>query len=50
MTPSSTGRKVTLDPRRDLKAGKVYTLRLSKQITDVAGNALVPFSWKVTAR
>ncbi|HET6562765.1 MAG TPA: Ig-like domain-containing protein [Marmoricola sp.] len=47
---NTTGRTATIDPVRNLKPGKVYTVRLTPGITDTAANPLVGSSWKVTVR
>lgn len=50
VTLNATGKTATLNPARNLKSGKVYTLKLSRGITDVAGNSLVAGTWRVTAK
>jgi hypothetical protein len=50
VTLNRTRRTATIDPVRNLKAGKVYTVKLSGAITDTATNPLVASSWKVTVR
>ena len=45
---NAAGTKATLDPSRNLKAGKTYTIKLTNGITDRAGNPLVATRWKVT--
>ena len=47
---NAAGTKATLDPRRNLRRGKVYLVRLTSAVSDGAGNALIPTGWKVTAR
>ena len=46
----ATGTKATLDPTRNLKPGKTYTVKLTSGITDSAGNPLTATSWKVSVR
>ena len=36
----SKGRRLTIDPRRKLRAGRVYTVKLSSSIRDLGGNRL----------
>jgi hypothetical protein len=50
VTLSANGRKAVLDPKRALKRGRTYTVRLTKAIADPAGNRLTPYSWKVRVR
>ena len=40
----------TLNPTANLQSGKVYTIKLTSQITDRGDNALAPTSWKATAK
>jgi hypothetical protein len=39
-----------LNPSRDLKRGKSYTIKLTGGIRDDASNKLVPFAWTITAK
>jgi hypothetical protein len=50
VTPSSNRFKAVLNPSRDLKRGKSYTIKLTGGIRDDASNKLVPFAWTVTAK
>lgn len=47
---SADGRTATLNPKQNLRAGKLYTLKLSTGITDHRGNSLRATSWSATAR
>lgn len=50
VTLSTDKKAATLNPTNNLRAGRVYILRLRAGITDLAGNALTATSWQVTAR
>lgn len=50
VTWSSTRRTATLNPTKNLKKGKSYTVKLLKGIKDLVGNTLAPTSWKVKAK
>ncbi len=50
VTLSSDGRTATLNPSKNLVAGKYYTVKLTSQIEDLADNPLVATSWRVRAR
>ena len=50
VTLSSDGRTATLNPTKNLTAGKYYTVKVTSGIRDLAHNALVPTSWRVRAR
>jgi len=50
VTLSSDGRIATLNPSKNLVAGKYYTIKLTSGIRDQADNALVATSWRVRAR
>jgi hypothetical protein len=50
VTLSSTKRVATLNPTTNLRAGRVYVLKLRSGIADLAGNTLVATSWQATAR
>jgi hypothetical protein len=50
VTLDRSGRTAVLNPALNLKKGKVYTVKLTSSIKDLSGHALVPTSWKVTAR
>ena len=47
---SNGNKTATLNPTANLQSGKVYTIKLTGQITDRGGNALTPTSWKATAK
>jgi len=49
VTLSSDGRTATLNPSANLVVGKYYTVKLTSDIKDLAGNRLVATSWKVKA-
>lgn len=50
VTMSNGKKTATLNPVRNLRPGKVYTIKLSSKITDRAGLALEATKWNVTAR
>ncbi len=50
VTLSGDGRRATLNPSRNLKVGKYYTVKLSSTIKDRAGNSLAATPWRVRAR
>jgi hypothetical protein len=50
VTMSNGNKTATLNPAANLQSGKVYTIKLTGQITDRGGNALAPTSWKATAK
>jgi hypothetical protein len=50
VTMSNGNKTATLNPTANLQSGKVYTIKLTGQITDRGGNALTPTSWKATAK
>jgi hypothetical protein len=50
VTLSSTKRVATLNPTTNLRAGRVYVLKLRSGIADLAGNTLVATSWQATAQ
>ncbi|MFN8191483.1 MAG: Ig-like domain-containing protein [Nocardioidaceae bacterium] len=51
VTLNKAGTKATLNPTVNLKSKKSYTLSLTTDITDVAGNPLTEaFSWKVVGK
>ena len=50
VTLSSDGRTATLNPNKNMRAGKTYRARLSSAITDRSGNALTALSWSSRAR
>jgi subtilisin-like proprotein convertase family protein len=43
-------KKVVLKPKKDLASGTTYKVKVSKRITDVAGNAMAAKKWKFTTR
>jgi hypothetical protein len=49
VTLSSDKRTATLNPSTDLRPGSYYVIKLSSGITDLKGNALSSYSWKVKA-
>jgi len=50
VTLSTDGKTATLNPSSNLVSGKVYTVKLTSGIADMAGNHLKATSWKVIAR
>ncbi|MFD1945654.1 Ig-like domain-containing protein [Nocardioides aestuarii] len=48
--PSDSRTKAVLNPVASLKKGKSYTIKLTPKISDDSGNALVTYSWTVTAK
>ena len=47
---STDKRVATLNPSRNLKPGRVYTVKLTSRIKDAAGHTLLATSWKAKAR
>lgn len=43
-------KKVVLTPKKDLVAGTKYTVKISKKVTDLAGNPMASKGWKFTTR
>ncbi|WP_160008149.1 Ig-like domain-containing protein [Nocardioides sp. AX2bis] len=50
VTLSTSKWVASLNPKRNLRVGQVYVLKLRSGITDLAGNELAATSWKATAR
>ena len=50
VTLSPDRRTAKLNPRRNLRRGKVYTLKLSRAITDRRGNKLRATKWRARSR
>ena len=50
VTMSNGNKTATLNPTANLQSGKVYTIKLTSQITDRGDNALAPTGWKATAK
>ena len=43
-------KKVVLKPKKALAPGTKYKVKISKKVTDVAGNSLATKGWKFTTR
>ncbi len=43
-------KKVVLKPKKDLAPGTKYKVKISKKVTDVAGNSIATKGWKFTTR
>jgi FtsP/CotA-like multicopper oxidase with cupredoxin domain len=50
VTYHNAGRRIVLEPRRPLKAGTRYSVRITKAIRDASGNRVVPEKWSFTTR
>ncbi len=50
VTTSNGGKTATLNPKSNLRVGKIYTVTLSNAIKDRAGIALKPTKWTVIAK
>jgi Bacterial Ig-like domain len=47
---SNGGKTATLNPARNLRIGRIYTIRLLNGIRDYAGNPVSKQSWTVTVK
>jgi Bacterial Ig-like domain len=48
VTTTPDSKTAVLDPTKDLLKGGTYCATLTGGLTDTAGNALAPYSWKFT--
>ncbi|MCF6379638.1 Ig-like domain-containing protein [Nocardioides KLBMP 9356] len=50
VTYKASKRKVVLTPKKDLARGTIYKVKISKKVTDLAGNSIATKGWKFTTR